>query len=179
MADIQSEIGTGVEEGTVPVLLHLLSDDVEVPRRAHPGDAGLDLQANSELTVAPGRRATIGTGIAFALPAGYVAYVLPRSGLAAEHGVTVLNAPGTVDAGYRGEIKVTLLNTDPEETFTIRRGDRIAQLVIQPVQETSFICVDRLPGSARGKHGHGSSGGYGKAAEGSSGPTSLAPKATM
>ncbi|MGB3184431.1 MAG: dUTP diphosphatase [Ornithinimicrobium sp.] len=163
----------------MPVLLHLLSDEAHVPRRAHPGDAGLDIHANSEHTLAPGRRARVNTGMALALPAGYVAYVLPRSGLAARHGVTVLNAPGTVDAGYRGEIKVTLLNTDLDEAFTVRPGDRIAQLVIQPVHDVSFIRVDRLPGSARGENGHGSSGGYGDAGVGGCVPTSnMAPRTT-
>ncbi|CAN5613858.1 hypothetical protein BH23ACT6_BH23ACT6_15090 [soil metagenome] len=146
---------------SVPVLLHLLEADTGLPSRAHPGDAGLDLHASTGHTLQPGRRATVGTGVALALPAGYAAYVLPRSGLAAKHGITVLNAPGTVDAGYRGEVKVTLLNTDPEVSFTISPGDRIAQMVVQPVHEVAFHQVDRLPGSARGVGGHGSSGGYG------------------
>lgn len=149
-----------MDEPAVPVLLNLLPGDVDVPSRAHPGDAGLDLHASDDHVLLPGMRASVGTGIALALPAGYAAYVLPRSGLAAKHGVTVLNAPGTVDAGYRGEIKVTLLNTDLEETFTVTAGDRIAQLVVQPVHEITFLKVDTLPGSMRGSGGHGSTGGY-------------------
>lgn len=153
---------TGSDADAVQVLLQVLSD-VEVPSRAHPGDAGLDLHASAEHVLQPGRRATVGTGLALALPAGYAAYVLPRSGLAAKHGVTVLNAPGTVDAGYRGEVKVTLLNTDLEDTFTIAEGDRIAQIVVQPVHEVTFLSVDRLPGSTRGSGGHGSTGGFASA----------------
>ncbi|MGB5951917.1 MAG: dUTP diphosphatase [Ornithinimicrobium sp.] len=149
-----------MDKGAVPVLLQVLTGDIEVPSRAHPGDAGLDLHAATEHVLEPGGRTTVGTGLAMALPAGYAAYVLPRSGLAAQHGVTVLNAPGTVDAGYRGEIKVTLLNTDPDDAFTVRCGDRIAQLVIQPVLGITFTEVQRLPASARGAGGHGSTGGF-------------------
>jgi dUTP pyrophosphatase len=133
----------------------------ELPVPAHPGDAGLDVRAASAHELQPGQRATVDTGIAIALPVGYAAYVLPRSGLAARHGITVLNAPGTIDAGYRGEIRVTLLNTDSSETFRVRPGDRIAQLVVQPVHAVAFIEVQQLPGSARGERGHGSTGGFG------------------
>jgi dUTP pyrophosphatase len=112
------------------------------------------------VTLAPGARATVGTGVAVALPDGYAAFVHPRSGLSARHGVTVLNAPGTVDAGYRGEIKVTLLNTDTSTAVTLNRGDRIAQLVVQPVSRARFVEVERLPGSHRGDGGHGSTGGF-------------------
>jgi dUTP pyrophosphatase len=147
----------------VPVLVRRVTGDAEMPlpAAAHPGDAGLDLRAASAHDLEPGARVTLGTGIAIALPHGFAAYVLPRSGLAARHGITVLNSPGTVDAGYRGEIRVTLLNTDPAETFRVRPGDRIAQMVVQPVQPIAFTEVQRLPGSARGERGHGSTGGFG------------------
>lgn len=135
--------------------------DLAFPTAAHPGDAGLDVRAATAHELEPGERATVGTGIAIALPDGFAAYVLPRSGLAARHGVTVLNSPGTVDAGYRGEIRVTLLNTDRSRTFRVRPGDRIAQLVVHPVQPIAFTEVRRLPGSARGDQGHGSTGGFG------------------
>ncbi len=128
------------------------------PVVAHPGDAGADLVASESVTIAPGERVTVGTGLAIALPDGYAAFVLPRSGLAAKHGITVLNAPGTVDAGYRGEIRVTLLNTDAREPYSVAPGDRIAQLVIQRVERPVFIPVESLPGSHRGQAGFGSSG---------------------
>lgn len=129
-----------------------------VPTVAHPGDAGADLTAAERAVLAPGERATVGTGLAIALPSGYAAFVMPRSGLAARHGITVLNAPGTVDAGYRGEIRVTLLNTDARETYTVEPGDRIAQLVVQRVERAIFVPVATLPGSHRGEAGFGSSG---------------------
>jgi len=113
------------------------------------------------VVLAPGHRALVPTGVAIALPAGYAAFVHPRSGLAARHGITVLNAPGTIDAGYRGEILVNLLNTDTSQSFTITRGDRIAQLVVQRVSEAHFVEVSSLPGSHRGDNGHGASGGFG------------------
>lgn len=144
----------------VPVLLHRLDDGLPVPSRAHPGDAGLDLHSRVDVDLAPGERALVGTGVAVALPDGYAAFVHPRSGLAARHGITVVNAPGTVDAGYRGEIQVCLLNTDRHEAFGVARGDRIAQLVVQPVCSVSFTTVQRLPGSDRGTRGHGDSGGF-------------------
>jgi len=139
-------------------LLQRLDQTLPLPSYAHPGDAGLDLCATSRQELAPGERATIGTGLAIALPPGYVALVHPRSGLAAHHGVTILNAPGTVDAGYRGEIRVTLLNTDRTKPCTIEVGDRIAQLVVQPVSLVRLCEVDRLPGSQRGPAGFGSTG---------------------
>ena len=145
---------------TVEVLLH----GAEAPVYAHPGDAGADLVSAEDRTLAPGERAVIGTGISIALPAGYVGMVVPRSGLASKHGITVVNSPGTVDAGYRGEIKVILLNTDATEPYTIAVGDRIAQLLVLPVTRARFIPVDRLPGSERGEGGFGSTG-YGTAAE--------------
>ena len=129
-----------------------------LPTYAHPGDAGADLHANEALTILPGRRATVGTGVSIALPDGYVAFVVPRSGLAARRGITIVNAPGTVDAGYRGELRVTLLNTDLDEAFEIAVGDRIAQLIVMPVTRAVFVPVQTLPGSDRGEGGFGSTG---------------------
>jgi len=129
-----------------------------MPKYAHPGDAGADLRASESGTIPPGQRRTFKTGVSLAIPDGYVALVHPRSGLAAKHGITVLNAPGTVDAGYRGEIAVTLLNTDQTEEFKVEVGDRIAQLVIQAVETAQFIAVETLPGSHRGEGGFGSTG---------------------
>ena len=148
------------QPGAVQVLLQRLDRGLPVPSRAHPGDAGCDLYAAANVDLGPGQRAVVGTGVAIALPAGYAAFVHPRSGLAAEHGVTLVNAPGTVDAGYRGEIRVIVLNTDAEHAVRLRRGDRIAQLVIQRVEMPAFLEVDTLPGSQRGGSGHGSTGGY-------------------
>lgn len=130
----------------------------ELPVYSHPGDAGADLKSTDAVTLAPGERAVIGTGVSIALPDGYVAFVVPRSGLAAKHGITVVNAPGTVDAGYRGEIKVTLLNTDQSNAYTIAPGDRIAQMIVQPVSRARFVPVETLPGSLRGDGGFGSTG---------------------
>jgi len=129
-----------------------------VPSYAHAGDAGADLHAAESLVLRPGERATVPTGVAIALPDGYVGFVVPRSGLAFKHGITIVNAPGTVDAGYRGEIKVALLNTDANASHTIEAGDRIAQLVVMPVSRARFIEVERLPGSQRGEGGFGSTG---------------------
>ena len=131
-----------------------------MPGYARPGDAGADLYAAADVTLAPGQRELVGTGVALAIPEGYVGLVHPRSGLAAKHGVTVLNAPGTVDAGYRGEIRVNLVNTDATTPVTLRRGDRIAQLVVQQVAFAGFREVDALSESARGTAGHGSTGGF-------------------
>lgn len=129
-----------------------------VPSYSHPGDAGADLSSAEALTLAPGQRATVGTGVSIALPDGYVAFVVPRSGLAAKHGITIVNSPGTVDAGYRGELKVTLLNTDLTEPFQIAVGDRIAQVIVMPVTQARFIPVEKLPVSERGESGFGSTG---------------------
>ncbi len=145
----------------VEVLISRLDSGLPVPCYAHPGDAGADLYARQDVALAPGQRALVPTGVAIALPAGYAAFVHPRSGLAAKHGITVVNAPGTIDAGYRGEILVNLLNTDSSQAFTITRGDRIAQLVVQRVNEAHFVEVESLPGSHRGDNGHGASGGFG------------------
>jgi dUTP pyrophosphatase len=155
-----------VNPGTDPVdvLIKRLDPGLPLPARSHPGDAGVDLVAAAAVDLAPGARAVVPTGIAIALPDGYAAFVHPRSGLAARHGVTIVNAPGTVDAGYRGEIRVTLLNTDPAQAVSFQRGDRIAQLVIQRVASPVFHEVDSLPGSARGENGFGSTGGHASAA---------------
>ncbi|GAA1567514.1 dUTP diphosphatase [Kribbella sancticallisti] len=143
------------------VLIQRLDADLPIPAYAHPGDAGADLVATSDVTLKPGERALVGTGIAIALQDGYAAFVHPRSGLAAKHGVSLVNAPGTVDAGYRGEIKVCLINLDPAAEVTLKRGDRIAQLIVQRVEKARFVEVRTLPGSARGDGGHGSTGGFG------------------
>ena len=144
----------------VPVLIKRLDPGLPLPAAAHPGDAGLDLFAAAGVTLAPGERAVVPTGIAIALPDGYAAFIHPRSGLAARHGVTLVNAPGTVDAGYRGEIRVTLLNTDAQAAVSFQRGDRVAQLVIQRVARAVLHEVESLPGSARGEAGFGSTGGH-------------------
>lgn len=133
-----------------------------VPQYAHPGDAGADLVANEAVVLEPGQRSTVGTGVSIALPDGYAAFVVPRSGLAMKHGITIVNSPGTVDAGYRGEIRVTLLNTDAAEAYSIAVGDRIAQLIVMPVARARFVSVETLPGSQRGASGFGSTG-YGDA----------------
>jgi dUTP pyrophosphatase len=148
------------EPDRVPVLIQRLDPGLPLPDRAHPGDAGADLFAAADVELAPGQRALVPTGVAIALPDGYAAFVHPRSGLAARYGVTIVNAPGTVDAGYRGEIRVTLLNTDADSPVRFQRGDRIAQLVVQRVEYPVFHEVDRLPGSARGDGGFGSTGGH-------------------
>lgn len=141
------------------VLIKRLDADATLPSYAHPGDAGADLVASEDVTIAPGGgRAAVGTGIAMAIPDGYAGFVLPRSGLAIRHGITCLNTPGLIDAGYRDEVRVILVNTDPSEPYTVHRGDRIAQLVIQPVERTVFTAVDDLSDSARGLGGFGSTG---------------------
>jgi dUTP pyrophosphatase len=151
----------GEPGGTVEVLLRLLDPGLPGPSYAHPGDAGADLRAATDVTLGPGERAVVRTGVAIALPEGYVGLVHPRSGLAARHGVTVVNAPVTVDAGYRGEIMVTLLNTDRHDPVVLSRGDRIAQLVVQRVERARFVEVEWLPESLRGTGGLGSTGGFG------------------
>lgn len=135
-----------------------LDPDLPLPAYAHPGDAGADLHTTIDVTIAPGERALVPTGLAVALPDGYVALVHPRSGLAARHGLSIVNTPGTVDAGYRGEIKVLLINHDPAEAVTLHRGDRIAQLVIQRFERARFVEVGILPDSSRGAGGYGSTG---------------------
>jgi dUTP pyrophosphatase len=142
------------------VHLRRIDPDLPLPAYAHPGDAGADLVAAEDVDLAPGARALVRTGVAIALPQGYVGLVHPRSGLASRLGVTVLNAPGTVDAGYRGEILVNLVNHDRVITAKISRGDRIAQLVVQCVERAHFVVVDELPETRRGAGGHGSTGGH-------------------
>ncbi|NNM45183.1 dUTP diphosphatase [Knoellia koreensis] len=147
---------------TVEVALRRLDPELPVPAYAHAGDAGADLHAATEVTLGPGERTLVPTGVALAIPEGFVGLVHPRSGLAARHGISIVNAPGTVDAGYRGEILVNLVNLDPREAFTVRRGDRIAQLVVQEVARVSFVEVDSLDDTPRGDTGHGASGGFGQ-----------------
>ena len=144
----------------VEIAIRRLDPGLPLPAYAHPGDAGADLHAAEDVTLAPGERRLVPTGIALALPEGHVGLVHPRSGLAARHGLSIVNAPGTVDAGYRGEIRVCLVNLDPATPVTLRRGDRIAQLVVQRVEEARFVEVAELPDSVRGAGGYGSTGGF-------------------
>jgi dUTP pyrophosphatase len=137
-----------------------LDPDVPLPAYAHPGDAGADLVTTVDVDLAPGERALVPTGLAIALPEGYAAFVHPRSGLASRLGVGIVNAPGTIDAGYRGELRVVLVNHDSKEPVSFQRGDRIAQLVIQRVEHAAFREVDVLPESARNIGGYGSTGGF-------------------
>jgi dUTP pyrophosphatase len=134
-----------------------LREDAIVPERAYSGDAGLDLSSCERIELAPGERALVGTGLAVAIPEGYAGFVQPRSGLAARHGLSVVNSPGLVDSGYRGELRVVLLNTDTKEPFVVEPGMRIAQLVVLPVPEVELVEVDDLPASDRGVRGFGSS----------------------
>jgi dUTP pyrophosphatase len=143
---------------SVKILIKRLDPDVPLPQYAKGGDAGADIVSAVDITLAPGERALVPTGISIALPDGYVALVHPRSGLAVKHGVTMVNAPGTVDAGYRGELKLILINHDQKESVSFKRGDRVAQLVIQQVERAEFIEVQELPGSGRGTDGFGSTG---------------------
>lgn len=137
-----------------------LDPDIPLPTRAHPGDAGVDLCSTIDLELPPGRRQLVGTGLAVALPLGTVGLVHPRSGLAARAGLSIVNSPGTIDAGYRGEIKVCLINLDPDEPISIARGDRIAQLLVQRVELPELVEVDELDDTTRGSGGYGSSGGH-------------------
>ena len=139
-------------------IAEILITGKNVPAYAHPGDAGADLHSAEALVLEPGQRAMVSTGVSLAPPDGTVAFVVPRSGLAAKHGITVVNSPGTIDAGYRGEIKVLLLNTDLAQSFTIEPGDRIAQLIVMNFVQAKFIPAETLPGSDRGDGGFGSSG---------------------
>lgn len=140
------------------VQIRRLDPELPLPKRAHRGDAGADLYAAESVTIAPGERVLVGTGIAMALPLGTVGLIHPRSGLAAKQGLSIVNTPGTVDADYRGEIKVCLINLDPREPISINRGDRIAQLVIQRVELVDFEEVDELDETTRGAGGYGSTG---------------------
>ncbi|SDR97911.1 dUTP pyrophosphatase [Corynebacterium timonense] len=147
-----------IGEDTLSVRIMRLDPDLPLPRRAHPGDAGADLYSAEDLTLQPGERALVGTGIALALPMGTVGLIHPRSGLAARHGLSIVNTPGTVDAQYRGEIKVCLVNTDRTTPIEITRGMRIAQLVVQRVELAEFEEVDALDATDRGAGGYGSTG---------------------
>jgi dUTP pyrophosphatase len=140
------------------VMITRLDPEVPLPQYAHPGDAGADLVSTIDVELAPGERVLVPTGIALALPAGLAAFVHPRSGLALRHGLSIVNSPGTIDAGYRGEIKVLLVNHDQHEPVSIARGDRVAQLVVQRVEVVDFVETDSLPDSARGAGGYGSTG---------------------
>ncbi len=142
------------------MLLTRLDPGLPPPAGAHPGDAGADLRCTADVVLTPGERAVVGTGVAIALPDGYAGFVHPRSGLAARAGLSVVNTPGTIDAGYRGEVLVCLINHDPRETLRLQRGDRIAQLVVQKVEKVRFVEVAELPVSERGADGHGSTGGH-------------------
>ena len=143
-----------------PIALQRLDPGIPIPQRAHPGDAGVDLCSTIDVTIEPGQRVLVGTGIAVALPMGTVGLIHPRSGLAARSGLSIVNTPGTVDAGYRGEIKVCLINHDQQTPIEISRGDRIAQLLVQRVELVSFVEVDALDETSRGAGGYGSSGGH-------------------
>ncbi len=138
--------------------LPIVGEAEQIPAYAQPGDAGADLRSAEALVLAPGERALVATGVRFALPEGYGAFVVPRSGLAVKHGISIVNSPGTIDAGYRGEIKVPLINLDPRESFEIAPGDRIAQLIVMPVTRAVFAPVQALPESQRGEGGFGSTG---------------------
>jgi dUTP pyrophosphatase len=141
----------------IELAVQRLREGAVVPDRAYSGDAGLDLAACERVELDPGERAVVGTGLAVAIPDGYAGFVQPRSGLAARHGLSVVNSPGLVDSGYRGEVRVVLLNTDPAERFVVESGMRIAQLVVLPVPELEVVEVDELPASERGVRGFGSS----------------------
>jgi len=135
------------------VLITRLDPDLPLPRFAKGGDAGADVYSRIDISIAPGERALVPTGIAIALPQGFAAFAHPRSGLAIKHGISMVNAPGTIDAGFRGELQIILINHDLKETFSIKRGDRIAQLVFQRVENPEFVEVEELPGSGRGQEG--------------------------
>jgi dUTP pyrophosphatase len=162
-----------VTESGLPVAVLRLDRGLPLPAYAHPGDAGADLMTTVDVTLAPGERALVPTGISIAFPEGYVALVHPRSGLAARHGLSLVNTPGTIDAGYRGEVKLLLINHDTTETVELRRGDRVAQLVFQRVEQAVLTEVDALPESVRGTGGYGSTGG---SAGLSTGPREPAPR---
>ncbi len=144
----------------VTIEVKRLDQDLKLPDYANPGDAGMDLRSNVDVELPPGARELVPTGLEMAIPQGYAGYVLPRSGLASRYGITCLNTPGLIDSGYRGEVAVILLNTDSSETFVVRRGDRIAQIVFMPVPVVSFLVVQGLSETERGNGGFGSTGGY-------------------
>lgn len=158
MTNLTNHANESVTAGIGPIPIKRLDPDLPLPERAHRGDAGVDLHSAEDLVIAPGERALVKTGIALALPLGTVGLIHPRSGLAAKHGLTIVNAPGTVDADYRGELMVCLLNTDKDTPFEITRGMRIAQLVVQRVELPDFVEVDELDETVRGAGGYGSTG---------------------
>jgi dUTP pyrophosphatase len=160
VSDHQLDHQTSHLESDLDVAIVRLDRDLPLPAYAHPGDAGADLLSTVDVTLAPGERALVPTGISIALPPGFVALIHPRSGLAARHGLSIVNTPGTVDAGYRGEIKVLLVNHDRVAPVRLARGDRIAQLVVQRFERARFVEVDALPESVRGAGGYGSTGGF-------------------
>jgi dUTP pyrophosphatase len=160
-----------VTESGLPVAVLRLDPGLPLPTYAHPGDAGADLVTAVDVILAPGERALVPTGISIAFPEGYVALVHPRSGLAARHGLSLVNTPGTIDAGYRGEIKVLLINHDVREPVELKRGDRIAQLVFQRVEQAVLTEVEALPESIRGSGGYGSTGGSARLMAGPDAPT--------
>jgi dUTP pyrophosphatase len=161
VTDETAAVRTVTEAPTLTVQLKMLDAGLEAPSYAHPGDAGADLRSREDIVLAPGERRLVPTGVSIALPHGFVALIHPRSGLATKHGLTIVNSPGTVDAGYRGEISVTLLNTDRHQAIELHRGDRIAQMVIQRVEHAEFVAVTELSDSVRGRGGFGSTGGFG------------------
>jgi dUTP pyrophosphatase len=161
---VDVSVGSPAEVG-LEVEVVRLDPDVPLPSYAHPGDAGCDLVTTVDVELGPGERALVPTGIAVALPEGWAGFVHPRSGLAARHGLSVVNTPGTIDAGYRGEIKVCLVNHDPRESLRLSRLDRVAQLVVQRVEQVRWRESAELPGSARGAGGYGSTGGHGQVVE--------------
>jgi len=142
----------------IELRIKLLVEGIPMPRYQHAGDAGLDLPSRVDALLQPGERATVPTGIAVAIPEGYAGFVLPRSGLAAKHGISLVNSPGLVDSGYRGEMAIVMINTDQREPFQIKRGDRIAQLVILRVEEAQVIATELLDDTSRGEGGFGSTG---------------------
>ena len=150
-------------DSPVAVPVRRLDPDLPLPTYAHPGDAGADLVSRVDVVIRPGERVLVPTGVAIALPPGHAGFVHPRSGLAARHGISIVNAPGTIDEGYRGEILVNLVNLDRGEDFVVHRGDRIAQLIVQRVARAAFVAVDSLDATVRGDTGHGSTGGFGAA----------------
>ncbi|MDP4013949.1 MAG: dUTP diphosphatase [Candidatus Nanopelagicales bacterium] len=166
---------TGAE---VDVLVYRADPELPLPSYQHPGDAGMDLVTAEAAVLKPGERALLPTGICVALPMGYVAFVVPRSGLAARCGVSLVNAPGTVDAGYRGQIRVSVINLDPSREVVFERGDRIAQLVVQRAPRVRLHEVDSLPGSSRGMGGFGSTGGMSLSVDDGGRTSGAAPEAT-
>lgn len=157
------DAGEAGADAPIAVAVRRLDPDLPLPTYAHPGDAGADLVSRVDVVIRPGERVLVPTGVAIALPPGHAGFVHPRSGLAARHGISIVNAPGTIDEGYRGEILVNLVNLDPSENFVVHRGDRIAQLIVQPVARAHFVAVDSLDATVRGDTGHGSTGGFGAA----------------